>query len=148
MASLQVSVSKGFVGKCSAYMVSAEVFEECVLPEVARIGESLGTVRLHSCGRCDHFIGLCSGIANLGSIDVGGGNSVARIRHALGADFLVSIAPLPENLTNRWPDGLLAWTQRVPDENHRGGPLAIVCHREAEYNVAAIRCVVELVREH
>jgi hypothetical protein len=140
------TISGIHVGECSACMVSEKAFEEFVLPEVARIGEALGTVRFHSCGRCDHLIGRCLGIPHLGSVDVGGENSMAKIRQALGADFPVSIAPPTEYLTNPRPDKLLAWTRRALDEN-QGGPLTMVCHIEAEYHLASLRLAVALVRE-
>jgi len=143
----QTEITAVHVGECSACMVSPKLFEQFVLPEVSRIGEALGAVRFHSCGRSDHFIASCTGITNLASVDLGGENSVAKVRQVFGADFPISIAPLAEDLSNRQPDALLDWVRRVLDEN-QAGPLEIVCHLEPNYNLAAIRRAGDLVREH
>jgi len=140
----EMEITGVHVGECSACMVSPKVFEEFLLPEVVQIGEALGPVRLHSCGRSDHFLGLCAGAACVTSVDVGGQNSVARIRMALGTGFPISIAPLAETLRATEADGLLEWTRRVLEEN-QGGPLQVVCHVEPGYNLTALRAAARLI---
>jgi len=133
------------IGECSACMVNPTLLEKFVLPEAARLGARLGPVRFHSCGRSDHFIASCARIANLETVDVGGDNSVAKIRETFGPDFPMSIAPPVKALSNPESAPLMEWANRVLDEN-QDGPLVIVCHLEPDYNLSAIRMLAERLR--
>ncbi len=128
------------VGECSACMVRADLFARLIVPVLARYGEALGPVRLHSCGRSDHLLEACRAITNLQSLDVGGETSVARIRENFGRDFPVGIAPLVEHMSAASPRGILQWFERVQQDN-AGGDLTVGYHLEASYELKTIRAL-------
>ncbi len=132
------------VGECSGCMVSGRSFEQFVAPTLSKYGRQLGPVRLHSCGPSDHLLEAFRQIDNLGSLDVGGETSVARIREAFGPDMPVDIAPLVGDLAAPQPDTLLEWTRRVLEDN-AGGPLTIVVHLEQGYPLNNLRALREYV---
>ena len=53
-------VTSVHVGECAGTMISAELYEEFVVPYISQLGDSLGSVRLHSCGISDHLIDAMS----------------------------------------------------------------------------------------
>jgi len=135
-------IAEVHVGECSACMVNAELFDRFVVPTLSRIGRELGPVRLHSCGTSDHLLKTCRRIENLGSLDVGGGTSVAAIRELLGRDLPIDIAPLVDDLLKPTLDSLLAWAENVLKHN-ADGPLTIGCHVETGYNLGHLRAMRE-----
>ena len=91
------------VGECSACMVSADAFSRFVVPEISRIGQALGPVRLHSCGTSDHLLRCFLEIENLHSLDTGGGTSVSEV-YVTSNEF-ISFAPLEGSTPRRESGG-------------------------------------------
>lgn len=129
------------IGECTGAMISAEQFEQLVLPYADAAGKTFGAVRFHSCGQSDHLIEAIGKIANLRSIDTGSYTSVRKIREVLGGEFLIENAP-PAQLfmTGSPPERIRSWLRTTAEENN-GGPLHIGYHFEPGYseeNMAAL----------
>lgn len=123
------------VGECAGTMISAELYEDFVVPYISQLGDRLGAVRLHSCGASDHIIEAISHIRNLRIIDTGSGTSVARIRQLMGKDFVIHIAPPMELMMAGAPQAeILDWLGKTIEENN-GGPLQIAYHIEPDYEI-------------
>ena len=133
------------VGECSACMVSPELTEKFVVPVTSKIGEQLGPVRLHSCGPSTNHLEAFSKITNLHSLDLGGDTSIKRIRQIFGRDMLISVSPLPHEMSNENTDPIIGWANRIIEEND-GGNLAYVYHVEENYNVDTIRTLTDFVK--
>ncbi|MEA1952519.1 MAG: uroporphyrinogen decarboxylase family protein, partial [Planctomycetota bacterium] len=134
------------IGECSACMVGGSQFEELIVPQASRLGETVAAVRLHSCGKSDHLLPAFAKISSLGSLDLGGETSMARVRDVFGPDFPVAIAPPVTLLSADEPTPVLDWAARTFEEN-AGGRLTIVCHLEPQYNLAAIRALARQVTD-
>lgn len=133
------------VGECSACMVSPELIEKFVVPVTSKIGNKLGPVRLHSCGPGTNYLQAFSKITNLHSFDLGGDTSIKRSRQIFGKDMLLSISPLPHDMSNEDNEPTLSWAKRVLKEND-GGNLAYVYHVEENYNIDTIRALTDFVK--
>jgi hypothetical protein len=136
----QREIDQLHVGECSGCMVSGPVFEQFIVPTLSRYGRELGPVRLHSCGKSDHLLDAMAKVENLGSLDVGGETSMARVRDRFGSDLPVDIAPLVDDLRAPTPDALLGWANRVLDQN-AGGRLTFVVHLEEGYPLDNLRAL-------
>ena len=134
------------VGECSGCMISEEQFARFVVPGLNRLGKELGPLRLHSCGKSDHLLGAFKRVTRLSSVDLGGETSLAAVRRTFGPDFPISVAPPVEILAHPDPEPLLDWA-RTAVADSAGGPLTVVCHLEAEYNVEAIRALAKSVAD-
>jgi hypothetical protein len=132
------------VGECSSCMVSPELIEKFVVPVTSKIGEELGPVRLHSCGPSTNHLQTFSKIANLYSLDLGGETSIKKARQIFGKDMLISIAPLPQDMSAESAEPILSWAKRIYEEND-GGNLAFVYHLEENYNIDTIRTLTGFV---
>jgi hypothetical protein len=135
-------ITEVHVGECSACMIGADAFSRFVVPAIRRIGEALGPIRLHSCGTSDHLLNRFTEIEALNSLDTGGGTSVSEVRRVFGAGFRLEIAPLVGDLLSPSCQPLIAWADRVIDQNH-GGPLLIVYHLERGYDLDHLRALQE-----
>jgi hypothetical protein len=133
------------VGECSACMVSPQLVEEFVIPATSMIGAELGGIRLHSCGRSSNHLEAFSEIENLRSLDLGGDTSISKTRELFGKEMLISIAPLPRDMSAGTTDSILRWADRVVHEND-GGRLEFVHHVEADYNIETIYALTDFVR--
>jgi len=133
------------VGECSACMVSPELTEKFVVPVTSKIGEQLGPVRLHSCGPSTNHLEAFSKITNLHSLDLGGDTSIKKARQLFGKEMLISIAPLPHEMSNENTEPIIGWAKRIIEEND-GGNLAYVYHVEENYNVDTIRTLTDFVK--
>lgn len=133
------------VGECSSCMVSPELIEKFVVPVISKIGEKLGPVRLHSCGPSTNHLQAFSKITNLRCLDLGGDTSIQRARQIFGKDMLISIAPLPRDMSNENTEPILSWAKRIYDENDNGN-LEYVYHVEENYNIDTIRALTEFVK--
>ncbi len=123
------------VGECAGTMISAELYEDFVVPYISQFGDALGAVRLHSCGISDHLIDAFSHIRNLKIIDTGSGTSVGKIRQLMGPDFVIHIAPPMELMMDGAPRSeMLGWLDTTLTEN-AGGPLQIAYHIEPDYEL-------------
>ncbi|MBN2296419.1 MAG: hypothetical protein JXM70_28580 [Pirellulales bacterium] len=134
------------VGECSGCMVGGGQFEELIVPQASRLGETVAAVRFHSCGKSDHLLTAFAKITNLGSLDLGGETSMALVRDTFRPDFPVSMAPPVMLLSGEDPEPVLDWAQRTFEENN-GGTLTVVCHLEAQYNLEAIRALASKVSD-
>jgi hypothetical protein len=132
------------VGECSACMISPALMKETIVPVTSRIARELGPVRLHSCGPSTHLLEVIAGIHCLRSLDLGGETSVRKAREIFGREMLISIAPLPRDMSAENPGPILGWAKRILEEN-AGGNLAFVYHLEPAYNVETIRALAEFV---
>lgn len=128
-------ISSVHVGECAGTMISAELFEEFVVPYISQLGEKLGPVRLHSCGMSNHLIKPASHIQNLKIIDTGSGTSILKVRETMGNDFEINVFPPIDVLLKGVPESkAINWLGKTLDEN-QGGPLQIAYHMEAEYDI-------------
>lgn len=129
-------VTSVHVGECAGTMISAELYYDFVVPYISQLGDSLGSVRLHSCGMSDHLIDPISHIRNLKIIDTGSGTSVGKIRQLMGPDFVIHIAPPMEFMMDGVPKSeILGWLDKTLAEN-QGGPLQIAYHAEPDYEIS------------
>jgi hypothetical protein len=133
------------VGECSACMVSPKLIEKFVAPVTSKIGEQLGPVRLHSCGPSTNHLQAFSKITNLYSLDLGGETSIKKARQIFGKDMLISIAPLPRDMSNEKTEPILSWAKHIFEEND-GGNLEYLYHVEENYNINAIRALTDFVK--
>ena len=140
-----VSLTDVHVGECSCCMVGPELVEQFVVPATSRIAQSLGPVRLHSCGSSTHLLETFPRIENLGSLDLGGETSVARARAIFGSQMPISIAPLPSDMSADSTAPIVEWARRILAEND-GGHLEYVYHFEPGYNIETIRALTDFVR--
>lgn len=128
-------VTSVHVGECAGTMISAELYEEFVVPYISRLGENLGSIRLHSCGISDHLIEAISQIRNLKIIDTGSGTSIGKIRRLLGSGLVIHVAPPMEMMMQGIPrSDILGWLNKTLSEND-DGPLQIAYHMEADYEI-------------
>ncbi len=134
------------VGECSACMISPALMKEAIVPVISRIARELGPVRLHSCGSSTHLLEALAGIDRLNSLDFGGETSLRKAREIFGPEMLISIAPLPRDMSAESPEPILSWAGRILEEN-AGGRLAFVYHLEPAYNLEAIQALTEFLAE-
>ena len=132
------------VGECSSCMVSPELIEQFVVPVTSKIGKELGHVRLHSCGPSTNHLEAFSKIANLHSLDLGGDTSLSRVREVFGKEMLISVSPLPNDMSAESTDPILRWAKKICEENN-GGNLEYIYHLESGYNVNTIYALTDFV---
>jgi hypothetical protein len=133
------------VGECSSCMVSPELIEKFVVPVTSKIGEQLGPIRLHSCGLSTNHLEAFSKITNLRCLDLGGETSINRARQIFGKDVLISVAPLPHDMSNEKTEPILSWAKRIFEEND-GDNLEYIFHVEENYNIDTIRALTDYVK--
>lgn len=133
------------IGECSSCIVSPEIIEKFVVPMTSEIGEQLGPVRLHSCGPSTNHLQAFSKITNLHSLDLGGETSIKKARQIFGKEMLISIAPLPCDMSVESTEPILNWAKRIYKENDCGN-LAYVYHVEENYNIESIRVLTDFVK--
>ena len=133
------------VGECSSCMVSPQLIERFVVPVTSRVGEQLGPIRLHSCGPSTNHLEGFSKIDNLRSLDFGGDTSVKKARELFGGEMLISVSPLPRDLSAQTTDTILSWARRIVAEND-GGNLGFAYHVEADYNIDTIYALTDFVK--
>jgi hypothetical protein len=141
----QLPITEVHVGECSSCMVSPELIEQFVVPATSGIGEELGRIRLHSCGPSTNHLEAFSKITNLYSLDLGGETSIRKAREVFGKEMLLSIAPLPHDMSSKSIDPILRWARRVVAEND-GGNLEYIYHLEPGYNVNTIQALTDFVK--
>ncbi len=134
------------VGECSACMVGPQIIEQFVAPVTSRIGEQLGPIRFHSCGPSTNHLGAFSKIKNLRSLDFGGDTSIQKARELFGKEMLISVSPLPLDMSADTTDPILRWAERIIREND-GGNMEFVYHVEADYNIDTIYALTDFVRD-
>jgi hypothetical protein len=140
-----LSITGVHVGECSSCIVSPQLVEKFVIPTTSRIGAQLGPIRLHSCGPSTNHLETFSKITNLCSLDLGGDTSVKKARELFGKGMLVSIAPLPRDMSAGTTDSIVRWAERVVRANN-GGRLEFVYHVEADYNIETIYALTDFVK--
>ena len=113
-------------------------WEHFVGPTLARFGRKLGPVRLHSCGPTNHLLAAARRVRAVGSLDLGGETSLAKVRELFGLDYPVSVAPPVKLLAGGSLEALMAWTREVLAANH-GGELVLLCHLEPQYPLEVLR---------
>jgi hypothetical protein len=126
------------VGECSSCMVGPAEWAEFVGPTLERLGRELGPVRLHSCGPSNHLLAPARKLASVGSLDLGGETSLARVRDLFGPEFPVSVAPPVKLLAGGSLEALMAWTREALTAN-QGGNLILLYHLEPQYPLAVLR---------
>jgi len=141
----ELSITSVHVGECSSCLVSPELIEKFVVPVTSKIGEQLGPVRLHSCGSSTNHLEAFSKITNLSSVDLGGDTSIRKARQIFGKDMLISVSPLPHDMSNEKTELIVSWAKRIFEEND-GGNLEYVYHVEENYNIETIRVLTDFVK--
>ena len=131
----RLPVTSVHVGECAGPMISAELYDEFIVPYVDQIGKTLGPIRLHSCGCSDHITESMSHIGNLQIIDTGSNSSLRLIRDLKGRDFTINVAPPMEHLMKGVPRSrILEWFNKTLEDNDYG-PLQIAYHLESDYEI-------------
>jgi hypothetical protein len=133
------------VGECSSCMVSPDLIEQFVVPATSTIGAELGPIRLHSCGPSTNHLQAFSKIENLISLDLGGDTSIRKARELFGKQMLLSIPPLPQDMSAEKTKPILEWAQRILDENNDGN-LEFIYHLEASYNIDTIYALMDFTK--
>ena len=126
-------------------MVSPEMIERFVVPVTSKIGRQLGPVRLHSCGPSTCHLEAFSKITNLYSLDLGGDTCIRRVREVFGKKMLISVAPLPRDMSAESTEPVLSWAKRILEENN-GGNLEYTYHLEPGYNINTIYALTDFVK--
>ncbi|MHC4241427.1 MAG: hypothetical protein ACYSU4_03420, partial [Planctomycetota bacterium] len=111
----------------------------------SQISEKLGPVRLHSCGPSTNHLQAFSKIKNLKSIDLGGDTSMKKTRQVFGKEMLISISPLPNNMSDETTEPILRWAKNIYEEND-GGNLEFIYHLEDSYNIDTIYALTDFVK--
>jgi len=138
-------VTSVHVGECSSCMVSPELIEKFVVPVTSKIGEKLGPIRLHSCGPSTNHLQAFSKITNLRCLDLGGDTSIRKARQIFGKDMLISVAPLPGDMSAESTEPITSWAKHIFKEND-GGNLEYVYHVEENYNIDTILALTDYVK--
>ncbi len=133
------------VGECSACMVGPDLIEKFVVPATSKIGKELGPLRLHSCGPSTNHLNAFSKIKNLISLDLGGDTSISKTREIFGNEMLLSVSPLPQDMSAEKTDSILSWAKHIVEEND-GGNLEVIYHAEASYNIDTIEALTDFVK--
>jgi hypothetical protein len=141
----RLPITEVHVGECSSCMVSPELIERFVVPVTSSIGDELGPVRLHSCGSGTDYLDAFFKITNLHSLDLGGDTSIRRMRQVFEKKMLISIAPLPKDMSAESTDAILNWAKQVLEEND-GGNLQYLYHLEPGYNIDTIYALTDYVK--
>ena len=128
-------VTSVHVGECTGPMLSAELYDEFIVPYITLLGKELGPVRLHSCGCSDHITEPMTHIENLQIIDTGSDSSLRLIRSLKGRDFTIHVAPPMELMMLGIPrQRILEWLSKTLEDNDNG-PLQIAYHLESHYEI-------------
>ena len=138
-------ITEVHIGECSSCMVGPGLIEQFVVPVTSEIGEKLGPIRLHSCGPSTNHLQAFSKIKNLKSIDLGGDTSIQKARQIFGIEMLISISPLPNDLSSENTEPILKWAKKIIEENN-GGNLEFIYHLEAIYNIDTIYALTDFVK--
>jgi len=130
-----IPITSVHIGECSGTMLRDTHYEEFIVPFANKIGQALGPVRLHSCGKSDHLLKAMHKIKYLNVLDTGSNTSVAAIREQFGPTFAIDLAPPVEILLkNSDRAQVIAWLNTVLAEND-DGPLKIGYHLEPGYSL-------------
>lgn len=130
-----IPVSSVHIGECSGSMLGPEQYGRFIVLFVNKIGETLGPIRLHSCGFSDHIINSIAMIKNLKVIDTGSDTSLALIREQLGTNLEINVAPPVEILLEGSDQKrIISWLEKVLNENG-DRPLKIAYHLEPGYSL-------------
>jgi len=143
--SANLPITEVHVGECSSCMVSPELIEQFVVPITSQIGEKLGPIRLHSCGPSTNHLQAFSNIINLKSIDLGGDTSLKKARQVFGNQMLISISPLPNDMSAETTEPILKWAKNITEDNN-GGNLEFIYHIEPGYNIDTIYALNDFVK--
>ncbi len=137
-------ITEVHIGECSSCMVSPEMIGQFVVPVTSKISQELGPVRLHSCGPSTNHLEAFSRITNLQSLDLGGDTSITKAREVFGKEMLISVSPLPNDMSAESTEPILRWAKRILEEND-GGNLEYIYHLEHAYNVNTIYALTDFV---
>jgi hypothetical protein len=141
----RLPITEVHVGECSSCMVSPELIEHFVVPVTSKIGNECGPIRLHSCGSSTNHLDAFFKITNLHSLDLGGDTSIRRARQVFGKEMLISIAPLPKDMSAESTDAILNWAKQILEENDSGN-LQYLYHLEPSYNIETIYALTSFVK--
>lgn len=133
------------VGECSACMVGPDLIEKFVVPATSKIGKQLGPLRLHSCGPSTNHLKAFSTIVNLISLDLGGDTSISKARTLFGKQMLLSVSPMPQDMSADKSDLIINWVKHIVEENDNGN-LEFIYHLEASYNIDSIHALTDFVK--
>lgn len=129
-----MDVSSLHVGECSGTMLGADDFRTYLAPALDDLSGTIGPIRLHHCGNCDHLMEEIARVGGIVSLDTGSGSDPARVRRILGSDYPLDLMPPVELLLKgRDPGDVEAWLDAVLEGN-AGGPLTLNYHLEPGYD--------------
>jgi hypothetical protein len=85
--------------------VSPAMYEEFVLPYLAKVSEKFGLVYYGCCERVDDRLpAILKAIPNLRSVSVSGWSDFAKVAELLGKKYVYSRKPVPANISGASPD--------------------------------------------
>jgi len=140
----RLPITEVHVGECASCMVSPEMIGQFVVPVTSKISQELGPVRLHSCGPSTNHLEAFSKITNLHSLDLGGDSSIRKAREIFGKEMLISVSPLPNDMSAESTESILHWAEHIFEEND-GGNLEYIYHLDAGYNINTIYALTDFV---
>jgi hypothetical protein len=143
--SADLPITEVHVGECSSCMVGPELIEQFVVPITSQVGEKLGPIRLHSCGPSTNHLQAFSKIQNLKSIDLGGDTSIKKARQVFSNEMLISISPLPNDMSAESAEPILKWAKNITEDNNSGN-LEFIYHLDAGYNIDTIYALTDFVK--
>jgi hypothetical protein len=130
-----IPVKSLHIGECSGTMIGSEQYDQFVVPFINKLTDTIGPIRLHSCGLSNHLLHSMTNIRNLQVLDTGSNTSVKAVRKQFGHDFQLDLAPPLEALrANADKEVMLTWLDNVLRENSLG-PLQLGYHLEPGYSV-------------
>ena len=88
---------------------------------------------------------MFSTIENLISLDLGGDTSISTTREIFGKQMLLSVSPLPLDMSAEKTDSILSWAKHIVEDNDDGN-LEFIYHVEASYNIDTLYALTDFVR--
>jgi len=98
LAATDARPTRLYLGDCSASLLSAETYRECVLPVNRELAETFPHTGYHSCGASSHLLPAFTGIPRLDAIQLGPGTDLAAASVLFPG---VTLEPLIDPVTMR-----------------------------------------------
>jgi len=136
------------IGDCSASLVSAELYQACVLPADNRIASGFSACSYHSCGASTHLLDEFAKVQGLDAIQLGPGTNLRLAQCAL-ADT-VEFQPLidPVLMRDSTPDEVHGAISETADIlRRRGGGTLCAWSFDADTPVENVACMYQTLAE-
>jgi len=148
---IHVDPSVNLHSNCSVTMISADVYEEFLLPFDQRFAAELEPYGIHHCGRnADELAESYAKVEGLCFVDVGWGSDLARCRKALPNAFL-NIRLSPARMATCSPDDIREDVRRLARDAGRLDLIGFCCvnldDQVSDENVRALFAAVSEIRD-